>query len=100
MVELVLQDADSPLPAQRILTMTISLFQQIIKSLPRRKITEIVATYESDKWCKNFSTFDHLVTMIYALLAGQARLRDLEASFNGSPADTIILAAKGLSVRH
>ena len=76
--------------------MTISLFQQIIKSLPRRKINEIVATYGSDKWCKNFSTYDHLVTMIYAQLAGQASLRDLEASFNGSPARHYHLGIQGV----
>lgn len=66
--------------------MTISLFQQIIKSLPRRKIGRIVATHKSDKWCKKFSTFDQLVVMIFAQLSGQTSLRDLEASFNALPA--------------
>jgi len=66
--------------------MTISLFQQIIKSLPRRKIGHLVATHASDKWCKTFSTFDQLVVMIYAQLSGQTSLRDVEASFNASPA--------------
>ena len=66
--------------------MSISLFQQIIKSLPRRKIASLVSTHESDKWVKSFSTFDHLVVMIYAQLSGQTGLRDLEASFNASPA--------------
>jgi putative transposase len=65
--------------------MTISLFQQIIKSLPRRKIDRIVATHKSDKWCKKFSTFDQLIVMIFAQLSGQTSLRDLEASFNASP---------------
>ena len=66
--------------------MTISLFQQIIKSLPRRKISRLVATHGSDKWCKKFSTFDQLIVMIFAQLSGQTSLRDLEASFNASPA--------------
>ena len=66
--------------------MSISLFQQIIKSLPRRKIASLVSTHESDKWVKRFSTFDHLMVMIYAQLSGQTGLRDLEASFNASPA--------------
>jgi putative transposase len=66
--------------------MTISLFQQIIKSLPRRKIDAIIATHGSDKWMKRFSTYDHLVAMIYAQLSGQTSLRDLEVSYNASPA--------------
>ncbi len=76
--------------------MTISLFQQIIKGLPRRRITTLVATYESDKWCKRFSTFDHLVAMIYAQLSGQTSLRDLEASFNASPARHYHLGTRGV----
>ncbi len=66
--------------------MTISLFQQIIKKLPRRRIARLVAAHGSDKWCKRFPTFDHLVVMIYAQLSGQTSLRDLEASFNAGPA--------------
>ena len=76
--------------------MTISLFQQIIKGLPRRRIATLVANYESDKWCKRFSTFDHLVAMIYAQLSGQTSLRDLETSFNASPARHYHLGAHGV----
>ncbi len=66
--------------------MTVSVFQQIIKSLPRRRIASLVAAHGSDKWYKRFSTYEHLVVMIYAQLAGQTSLRDLEASFNANPA--------------
>jgi hypothetical protein len=76
--------------------MTVSLFQQIIKALPRRRIAELVATYESDKWTKQFDTFDHLVVMIYAQLSGQTSLRDLEASFNASPARHYHLGGKAV----
>ena len=76
--------------------MTVSLFQQIIKALPRRRIANLVATYESDKWIKRFSTFDHLVVMIYAQLSGQTSLRDLEASFNASPARHYHLGGKAV----
>lgn len=76
--------------------MTISLFQQIIKSLPRRKIDRIVATHKSDKWCKKFSTFDQLIVMIFAQLSGQTSLRDLEASFNASPARHYHLRTDGV----
>ncbi len=76
--------------------MTVSLFQQIIKALPRRRIAHLVATYESDKWIKRFSTFDHLLVMVYAQLSGQTSLRDLEASFNASPARHYHLGGKAV----
>ncbi len=76
--------------------MTISLFQQIIKSLPRRRIAKLVATHGSDKWCKRFPTFEHLVVMIYAQLSGQTSLRDLEASFNAIPAHHHHLRCRGV----
>ena len=76
--------------------MTVSLFQQIIKSLPRRQIGNLVAAHGSDKWCKRFSTFEHLVVMIYAQLSGQTSLRDLEASFNAGPARHHHLCCRGV----
>ena len=76
--------------------MAVSLFQKIIKALPRHRIANLVATYESDKWVKRFSTFDHLVVMIYAQLSGQTSLRDLEVSFNASPARHYHLGGKAV----
>ena len=76
--------------------MTVSLFQQIIKSLPRRQIGNLVAAHGSDKWCKRFPTFEHLVVMIYAQLSGQTSLRDLEASFNALPARHGHLRCRGV----
>lgn len=77
MVESLLQDVDSNLLPATDPNMTVSLFQQIIKSLPRRRISHLVATHGSDRWYKRFSTFEHLIVMIYAQLSGQTSLRDL-----------------------
>jgi len=74
--------------------MTISLFQQIMKGLPRRKIDHLIATHGSDKWCKGFTTFNQLTVMIFAQLSGQTSLRDLEAAFNASPARHYHLGGK------
>ena len=74
--------------------MTICLFQQIMKGLPRRKIDHLVATNGSDKWCKGFTTFNHLGVMIFAQLSGQTSLRDLEAAFNASAERHYHLGAK------
>ncbi len=76
--------------------MSICLFQQIIKSLPRRRIAKLISTHGSDKWCKRLRTFDHPVAMIYARLSGQISLRDLEASFNASPARHYHLGGGGV----
>jgi len=76
--------------------MTVSLFQQIIKGLPRRRIDRLVAAHGSDKWCKRFPTIDHLVVMVFAQLSGQTSLRDLEASFNAMPARHHYLRCNGV----
>lgn len=65
-----------------------------MKGLPRRKIDHLVATYGSDKWCKGFTTFNHLSVMIFAQLSGQTSLRDLEAAFNASAERHYHLGAK------
>jgi len=65
-------------------------------SSTRDKIDRIVATHQSDKWCKKFSTFDQLIVMIFAQLSGQTSLRDLEACFNASPARHHHLRAHGV----
>ena len=88
MLELKLQNADSTDHLTTDPTMTISLFQQIIKSLPRRKISDLVAAYDSNNWCKSFST--------YAQLTGQMSLRDVEASFNAGPARHYHLGSGGV----
>jgi len=74
--------------------MSINLFQQIMKGLPRRKIDRLVATHGSDKWNKGFTTFNQLTVMIFAQLSGQTSLRDLEAAFNASPARHYHLGGK------
>lgn len=76
--------------------MSVCLFQQIVKSLPRRRIARIVSTHGSDKWTKKLKTFEHLLVMIYAQLSGQTSLRDLEASFNASPARHYHLGTRGV----
>ena len=65
--------------------MSISVFQQVLKQIPRRQFQSIVARHEGDKWVKSFSCWQQLVAMVYAQLSGQTSLRDLEASFNAAP---------------
>ena len=65
--------------------MSISVFQQVLKQIPRRQFQSIVVRHEGDKWVKSFSCWQQLVAMVYAQLSGQTSLRDLEASFNAAP---------------
>ncbi len=53
--------------------MSVCLFQQIVKSLPRRRIAKLVSTHESDKWTKKLKTYEHLLAMIYAQLYHRRR---------------------------
>lgn len=76
--------------------MTVCVFQQIVKALPRRQIARLVATHGSDKWTKRLGTYEHLLVMVYAQLSGHTSLRDLEASFNASPECHYHLGAKSV----
>lgn len=57
-------------------------FVDVLKALPRRSFQKLVQTYQSDRYSKRFSSWDHLLAMIYAQLSGTRGLRELEVSFN------------------
>jgi hypothetical protein len=58
---------------------SISTFAQLLECLKLLNLTPYYKEHESDKWCKKFSTHDHLVSMVYAQLSGISSLRELEA---------------------
>jgi len=61
---------------------TNTRFADVLKALPRKTFQNLVQAYNSDRYSKRFSSWDHLVAMIYAQLSGTRGLRELEASFN------------------
>jgi hypothetical protein len=45
--------------------------------LPKSKISERTKEHKSDHYCKRFSTFQHLITMVYGVTSGCNSLREL-----------------------
>lgn len=60
----------------------IVTFQAVLKGLPRKEFDLAVDRHNADKYCKHFSTWQHLVAMAYAQLSHASSLRVLELSFN------------------
>ena len=53
------------------------VFNQILNFIPRDTINKIVSDHESDKYYKSFKTYDHLVTMLYAVFNQCTTLREV-----------------------
>jgi len=60
----------------------ISGFAQLLKGLSRGMFDRLVIEHASDKHCKGFSSYDHLVAMVYGQLSGAQSLRTLVTGFN------------------
>ena len=59
-----------------------SRFGELLKCLPRAEFNRLVAARESDKHCKGFDSWSHLLSMLYAQLSGAKSLREVETGFN------------------
>lgn len=53
------------------------IFSQILMSIDRTKVRQIVKEQKSDRYYKRFKTWDHLITMLYAVLSDCKTLREL-----------------------
>ena len=62
-----------------------TVFSRLLEELPRSVVRKAVARRETDKHCKGFSSWSHLVTMVFAQVSGAKSLREIEAGFNHSP---------------
>lgn len=60
-----------------------TVFQQILKPLTKKLLTECTKRFESDYDSELFKTADHLKTMIFSHLCGIKSLRSLEEAING-----------------
>jgi len=57
-------------------------FGDILKVFPKTAFNQLVRSLESDKHNKGFTSWDQLVTMMFAQLSDVQSLRELEAGFN------------------
>ena len=53
------------------------IFSQMLGLLTKSKIMERAKEHKSDHYCKRFSTFQHLITMVYGVTSGCNSLREL-----------------------
>ena len=63
----------------------ISRFGELMKLLPRGAFDAAVKQHQADGSCKKFTSWRHLLSMVYLQLSGQSSLRTLEAGFNAQP---------------
>jgi IS4 transposase len=57
-------------------------FGELLKVLPRGLFEDLVNERGTDKWTKGFTSYRHLISMIYAQLSQSEGLRELSTSFN------------------
>jgi hypothetical protein len=60
------------------------VLRQVLKAIPRALVNQVAHAHQSDRYVKRFSTYDHLVTMLYATLGGFSSLRTLEIHMTAS----------------
>src|SRR5687768_535865 len=53
------------------------VFTQLVKLLPKEVIYSAVKKYESDRYCKKFDTYHHLITMLFACYQQCTSLREV-----------------------
>src|SRR5215813_2096108 len=68
-------------PSMRFLN---SIFANLLKPIDRREFRVIVERHDGDAYDKNFKSWDHLATLIFAQLSHVDTLRGLEVAFNAN----------------
>jgi len=53
------------------------IFSQVLNYLPRHEVTRIAKRHGADRYCKRFKSYDHLVTLLYAVLNQCSSLREV-----------------------
>lgn len=53
------------------------IFSQIISLIPRAQLSALSRTHQSDRYCKKFKTYEHLVTMLYAVMSKCTSIREV-----------------------
>lgn len=53
------------------------IFSQLLSFVPRSLVTRMARTYNSDRYCKRFKTYDHLITLLYSIINQCNSLREV-----------------------
>lgn len=60
------------------------VFTQLLSFVKRGDIEQIAKSYQADKYYKKFKTYDHLVTMLYAIYQRCTSLREVTTGMQAS----------------
>jgi putative transposase len=61
-----------------------SIFSSLLKPISRRRFKAIVEAHHGDAYDKSFTSWDHLLALIFAQLGATSSLRGLERSWNAN----------------
>lgn len=53
------------------------IFSQLLKLLPKGRISLIIKKFDADRYCKKFYTWEHLITMLYGCYQACTSLREV-----------------------
>jgi len=53
------------------------VFNQLLSFIPKKLIDELALTYKTDRYCKRFRGYDHLVTMLFACFNRCSSIREV-----------------------
>ena len=53
------------------------IFNQLLNFIPRSSVNTIARELDADRYCKSFKTYEHLVTMLYAILNQCTSIREV-----------------------
>jgi hypothetical protein len=76
-----------------------SVFGQLISLIDRTDVKKAISKTNSDRYCKGFYTWDHLVSMLFCTLGGCNSLREVAAGCLGLKGKTEHLGLKKLPKR-
>jgi hypothetical protein len=76
-----------------------SVFGQLISLISRSDVQQKVKLYQSDRFCKGFTSWDHLLSMLFCGLGNCNSLREVSAAFLGLKGKTEHLGLKKIPRR-
>jgi hypothetical protein len=53
------------------------IFAQLLRLIPKHTVLRIVKQHSADRYCKRFTTYEHLVTMLYSIFNNCNSLREI-----------------------
>lgn len=56
------------------------IISQVIQFIPRSLVYRTAAAHQADRYTKRFTTYDHLITLLYAVLSDCTSLRELSTA--------------------